>query len=338
MKKHFSLLLLTGAVLTTSLALVGHAKQIPDIDAGMVLNQAIDEQQTQNSPYMFNPFTPADMIDLQTPIKIKITVRKENPDSLFNPALESFQARNYPQAIELSNKIIKDNKDYTKAYMIRGASELYMHDYNAALKDANKILNSDPSNTHGYNIRAVANLFLHHTDQSLTDCEKSLSIDPQNAFAHSVCSVGYTMTHNYDKAFDDANKALIQNPELPEAYLARGFVNVTLGNFQQAFDDSNKVIQLYPGTSLGYTLRAYATMGLDRNIEDAMADVNRSIRLNPNLPYNYVVLGTVNKIRHENVQMIENYKTAMQLFEKNGNLEKAQLMKSYLDDYQQPQE
>src|SRR5262245_11265288 len=106
MKKQFSALLLAGGLLAGSLALVSHAVPMPGMDAGMILNQAMREQQMRaTTPYMFSPFSTPEVIQWKEPTsgtankKVSGKVVNSNLDPLFNQALDNFQSRNYTKAI-----------------------------------------------------------------------------------------------------------------------------------------------------------------------------------------------------------------------------------------------
>jgi tetratricopeptide (TPR) repeat protein len=96
---------------------------------------------------------------------------------------------------------------------------------------------------------------------------------------------------------------LIENPktardELPYAFAARSFHLEIMGDDDDAFADANRAIQLNPDVAYFYDNRSNAGRRLDK-LDDALADANKALALDPKDMSALLNRGLVYKARHD---------------------------------------
>lgn len=87
---------------------------------------------------------------------------------------------------------------------------------------------------------------------------------------------------DYETAISQLTWALEDNPQDADAWAARGDAYYTLGQLEAALHDYSKAIEIDPdGEITTYSSRAYVLARLDRDLDQALADVNRVLQAYP---------------------------------------------------------
>lgn len=313
------------------------------MDAGSAMQQIMHDQMSgKSSPDRVRPLFEPNLIEVKrvpNSRSLEELAGNDTPEKLYSNALYYYVKKDYLEVIKHLNKALEQKPDMSKAYLLRGTSYFYVHNYTASFRDADRSVALMPQSKDAYNLRSVNNLFLNKTYNAIQDCQHVIEIDSLNFFAHAVCSVGYTIGKQPKIALEHAKQAVKWNQMSPIAHFARGYISLELGDYEQALADSNYIIKIRPEAALAYTLRAYAKLkqkpafnpGNEVDMAEVIADANRSIQLSPNLPFNYTLLGSAYQAEHKEELANKNLKEAIRLYEKNGNTEKAQSVKDFMD-------
>jgi tetratricopeptide (TPR) repeat protein len=132
--------------------------------------------------------------------------------------------------------------------------------------------------------------------------EKALELDPQYAEAYQA--LGYTylrewmaqwspLPQNLDRAFELEQKALVLDPSLPFAHVLLGWVFLWKDRqYEQAVAEAERAIALDPNNADSYIALAEILTCQGRS-EEAIGWMQEAIRLNPRYPALYLrILGT----------------------------------------------
>ncbi|MBI3247073.1 MAG: adenylate/guanylate cyclase domain-containing protein [Deltaproteobacteria bacterium] len=127
--------------------------------------------------------------------------------------------------------------------------------------------------------------------------EKALELDPQ--YAEAYARLGWTYSREWasqwtqdpqalGQAFDLAQKAVALDDSLPGAHLLLGDVHLWRNRqHDQAIAEAERAIALDPNNAEGYVWLAHILKFVGRS-EEAIQLVEKAMRLNPQYPFNYL--------------------------------------------------
>jgi tetratricopeptide (TPR) repeat protein len=134
----------------------------------------------------------------------------QSAKELYNAANEKFDQMKFKEAIELYNKAIALDKNYTEAYYNRGIAKGNNKDGKGALADYSKAIEIDPKFAPAYNNRGLM---------------KKSQLD-------------------YKGALLDYNNAIANDTLFAAAYLNRGSLHVIMGKKDDGCMDFKKALEL----------------------------------------------------------------------------------------------
>ena len=127
--------------------------------------------------------------------------------------------------------------------------------------------------------------------------EKAIELDPQ--YAEAYARLGWTHTREWafqwsqdpqalEHAFVTAQKAVALDDSLPAAHLILGIVHLWRNRqHDQAIAEAERAIALDPNNAEGYVWLAHILKFVGRS-EEAIQLVEKAMRLNPYYPFNYL--------------------------------------------------
>ena len=128
-------------------------------------------------------------------------------------------------------------------------------------------------------------------DSAISDCNYLLQLDPKNAKALYFRGSALKKTGNIDKALTDFDNAIKISPNSAEIHNDRGFIFIAQEKYNLAILDFTKSIQLAEIKDTTGKAYSYNNLGFcqykNGNLEQALKDVNYSIKLLPTNPYAY---------------------------------------------------
>jgi len=199
--------------------------------------------------------------------------------------------RRYPEAIsDFTHGIALQPKNVDN-YTGRSECELQLHLCVQALADNNKEVEVAPESTVSYTNRSNTELKLGMYEEAKADEARALQLWPNNEYSYMHLGVIDYWTGNYVEALDYFNK-MIDHSHLIQAdkYTYRGLTERRLNKFDEAGADFNKNIDLdptnfYPHLELG-------ELDIEiRNYLNAVGELNKSINLNNTATRAYNSLG-----------------------------------------------
>ena len=250
---------------------------------------------------------------------------KSNNEKKFKIAEEKIKNKEYFEALNIANEILKDEPKSVKALLLRASlyegelnqndkalidynraieiepkdANIYYHrttvyenlkEYDKALLDYNKAIEMAPDNAKYFNYRgALYAEELKQNDKALADYNKSIELDPKEIFyLVNRANLFENKLKLFDKALADYNKAIELEPMTPKYYNLRAiFYRKNTKQFELALQDYNKVIELEPKEASYYSNRAILEF-FDLNYkEKAYEDYRKAIELAPEERNNY---------------------------------------------------
>lgn len=173
----------------------------------------------------------------------------------------------FNQAIQLEPTSTRAWHERTHAYMAQGLGRL-----DRAITEYTADLGKDPKNVHALTERAHAHLHRGRLEPAITDSTAALRLIPGFAEALSVRGEAYRQKGKTEQAIQDCTEAVRNDSRCMSAYLSRGVAYLDLGNaYDQAIADFDRVLLINPQFREAYLKRgeAYAIKGkYDRSRED----------------------------------------------------------------------
>lgn len=149
-------------------------------------------------------------------------------------------------------------------------------------------------------------------------CEKAIAIDPEASFAHYIFAELLEYEGNYEKALLHVNMAIQLSPSLYFYYMLRGKINLRLSHYEKALQDFKTGKKIIPAKS---AYHFHAAMGftfcLMNKINNALKELNKSIKLNPEFEAAYFIRSIVYKSLGKHLEAENDIKFAENLVETN---------------------
>jgi DNA-binding helix-hairpin-helix protein with protein kinase domain len=217
-----------------------------------------------------------------------LVTTKKNPEpkrdytEYYQQGYNSYQLKDYEDAIENFSQAIQQNPQYAKAYVNRGNAHYNLKEYESALADFSKALEINPKEVKAYvnrgNVRYMMAEYSSDPDsqyhKAIVDYNNALRINPNDVEAYirrgivrsQVARYSGDSQQDYKKAIADFNKAISLNSSTPEAFYQRGSVRYQIAQYSSEFEEQYK---------------------------HAIADFNQALQINSRLSKVYLKRGIV---------------------------------------------
>ncbi|MEX1083986.1 MAG: tetratricopeptide repeat protein, partial [Xanthobacteraceae bacterium] len=94
--------------------------------------------------------------------------------------------------------------------------------------------------------------------------------------------IAYYYKKEYDRAIEDYSQAIRLDPKYAAAFVNRGIAYERKGQYDRAIENYSQVIRLDPKNAFAFNNRCWARAILGRELREALADCDASLRLRPN--------------------------------------------------------
>jgi len=190
-------------------------------------------------------------------------------EAVFDVAVAHRRNENYAESIELCNRVLELDANFTRAYVLRGTAKVDLARYEEA---------------------SGAKIDSARYEDAIADFDEAIKREPS---VPAYVNRGNTksLLRRYKDALADHDEAIKLNPDFIPAYNNRGNAKINLGDYAGAVADYDKVIRRKPDLFLPYFNRGNAKLELKR-YEDAIADYDEALKREPNFGPAYVNRGT----------------------------------------------
>ncbi|SHJ77577.1 Tetratricopeptide repeat-containing protein [Clostridium cavendishii DSM 21758] len=149
-------------------------------------------------------------------IQDDIEKKQEKLEGMYNEAFATFHSKEYKNTIELSSKIIEEEKNYYKAYSLRGIATAYNGDLEAGMKDIDKALELKGDYGYGRFNKALAYELYGKYDDALVWYNKALEIEKYEWSYYGIASI-YGRKGDVKNTVEYLKKAVDKNASVKEA-------------------------------------------------------------------------------------------------------------------------
>jgi tetratricopeptide (TPR) repeat protein len=228
------------------------------------------------------------------------------------------------------NKAIELDPRNDHAYENRGYGYSSMGQHEKALADLNKAIEINPDNSRAY--AHLGDLYgnkLGNYAKGLEYYDKAIKLNPLDDYSYLMRAFLHSNNRKYNEAISDAGKAIELDPQDFDNYYFRAYVYKEIDLYDKAIADYSKSIELtsstvppsrvaklYYGRGMCYIFKCTVPNWGDAGKpfpSMALADLNRSIELDPSNAEAYHFRGTAYWLLNKNDLMIENYRIAARM-------------------------
>jgi tetratricopeptide (TPR) repeat protein len=118
-------------------------------------------------------------------------------------------------------------------------------------------------------------------DNAIRDCDQAIGLNPRYVNGFVGRGNAYWHKGEYDRAIQDYNQAIALDPTRASTFMARGSANTQKGDYDSAIQDYSQALLLNGAAAWNGRCWARAIKG---QFNDALADCNQALRLEPNNP------------------------------------------------------
>ncbi len=184
-------------------------------------------------------------------IKIEEQAQRQDKEKILkiyqNKANLNLSSKNYEEAIEYYNKIIKLAPKSELAYLhylYRGIAKSELKNQRGALVDISKSINLNPQCVLSYYMKGVVKGILKWYDGAIEAYNKALQLDHQFFEAHHNLAIIYSKLGYYRKALKHFNEAIKNNSEDSRVYYNKAVTLVNMKRKKDVLTNIKRAIKL----------------------------------------------------------------------------------------------
>ncbi len=223
----------------------------------------------------------------------------------------AYDQGDWQTAILEFTRAIRSNPELLDAYYIRGCAYQRNKQYQEAAEDFTYILKREPRHASLYFERAYCYDVLGKHEEAIKDSTTALKIDSSTPEAYFLRGTAYYKLGQYDLALADLDHAIELSSSSVGLYLFRGKIYRQMKRLDDALDDFYVVIKNDPDDDEVYGERAQIYFDLHRD-DESLDDARQAMRLNPQHPFPYHLIGMVFQRNGDRSQALEYYDQAAQ--------------------------
>ncbi len=204
--------------------------------------------------------------------------------------------RDHDRALQDFNEAIKREPDNTLYYRNRAQEYEGTKEFELAIADFDRAIKLKPREASYYDERCFAHFEWaaskfpageareRKLDEAIRDCDQAINLKPDSADAYETRARVNNFRDQYDRAISDISEAIrLERGSNFVHYLFRGIFYERKGDYEHAVEDYTSAIALEPNSSSVFLYRCQAHMkkGRASDIDLAMADCERAVKLSP---------------------------------------------------------
>ncbi|MEI6681517.1 MAG: tetratricopeptide repeat protein [Bacteroidota bacterium] len=166
--------------------------------------------------------------------------------------------------------------------------------------------------------RGIAYTLNRDWDRALEDFSMALSIGPPSAGVYADRGMVYGFVNQPEKALADFSGAIGLDPKNVKALFNRGVTYSNMGQNREAIADFRKVIVMEPSYAAAYAALATLLME-EKKYDTCLVLAEQGIRLEPDRPELYAVLGNCEFETGQTDKAVENFRHCLRI--DNANLD-----------------
>ncbi len=201
-----------------------------------------------------------------------------NPQVLIYKGRLELYKKNYNEALNLFNSVIKIKPELIEPYFYRGVTKYQLKDLSGAEQDFEKTIEMNPFYVSAFHYLSVVKTEIKDYNSALNYINQAIKLSPFDSKLFLTKGIIFLQTSENDTALFYFNKALKLNPQLPEVYINKGIAYFSRKKYDIAIKNYTKAISLNSFYDDAYARRALCY--LERNeIDSALWDINKAIKI-----------------------------------------------------------
>jgi len=200
-------------------------------------------------------------------------------------------------------------KEYIERAKIKYFDE---KNFDGAIADLNEAIRLEPDNDSAYHMRGIVYHGKNNFDTAIADFTKAIQLRPKDGFSYFERGLTYFDKENKALAISDFEMAVKLEPQYK--------------NFREALEDFAKIDpqskEFREAKAAEYKKRSYELFN-EGNYDEAIANLNEVIRLEPNNHYAYYMRGGAYAFKENNAQAISDLEMAVKLDPQNKDYREA---------------
>lgn len=211
-----------------------------------------------------------------------------NTEQMLRVGQNALYFEDYMLSIQYFNRVITAKPYLAQPYFLRSIAKLNLEDYVGAQADASAAIDRNPYLTDAWEVRGVARQNLGLNREAIADYNHALALLPRNRQLMFNKALAQFDTGEYNGADSTFHDLLEYYPGFDAAYLGRGRLRLATGDTVSALSDIDKALSLNKNSVNAYIMRADVAIHRDNNFEQALADMDEAVKLQPRMAGLYV--------------------------------------------------
>ncbi len=204
-----------------------------------------------------------------------------NTEQVIRVGRNALYFEDYVLSIQYFNQAIAAKPYMAKPYFYRAVAKLNLDDYLGAEEDATLALERNPFITDAYELRGVARQNLGDNERAIADYDHVLHAMPQSRGVLFNKALALQELKRYDEADSTYTTLLRYYPKYDNGYMGRARLRLETTDTIGALADIDQTLQLNKNSVNAYILRADIAINRSRDYEQALADMDEAIKLEP---------------------------------------------------------
>jgi tetratricopeptide (TPR) repeat protein len=163
---------------------------------------------------------------------------------LTQKGMESYEKREYMEALINLNKAIEVDPTYSRAYYVRANIKDAFDDRHGAMKDYNAALEKNPKFADAFFARGNVKMKLQDYYGAVDDYSSAIAINENYIEAYYNRGKAKQFLQAYEDAINDCSKIIQINPKNVDAYYMRGILRIDFGDVKNGCLDLSKAGEL----------------------------------------------------------------------------------------------
>lgn len=204
-----------------------------------------------------------------------------NTDQVLQIGRNALYFEDYVLSIQYFNQVIAAKPYLAQPYFFRALAKYNLDDFKGAEEDATIAIEHNPFITDAYELRGVTRQSMGHLQEAIDDYSHALLLLPENKSILFNKALAQEEIKDYDGAESSFNTLLEAHPGFDGGYLGRAKLRLSLGDTINAAKDIDKALEINKNAVNGYLLRADIAINSHKDYNQALADMDEAIKLQP---------------------------------------------------------
>ena len=221
-------------------------------------------------------------------------------EKYFQLGISYYKTRKFDEAIENFSIAIKLNSDYEIAYLNRGFTYTEKKETEKAIVDYNRVIQLNPNNATAYTYLGISFLMQNNCSEAIKNFNRAIELAPNYIEPYLHRSIAYFQMNDETKSRADYKRVMELNFKLALEHNRLAALHMRKGEYEQAISHFSNIIELDindKNLAIAYSNRGFCYANIGK-YDEAIADCNRSLELNPENNETYTIRDMAQNIKN----------------------------------------